>query len=96
MVDAQSNEAMREVGQGRLPGGGRSDTGADLEGCLGIPQKESRKGHSGQEGEDRHRPVSERRQVGGWLKSRGGARMPPERQALYTSLDQAPLLPHFS
>lgn len=54
----------REVGQGRLPGGGRSDTGADLEGCLGTPQKESRKGHSGQEGEDRHRPVSERRQVG--------------------------------
>lgn len=72
MMAEESNEAMREVSQGKLPGGGRSDTGAGLAGCLGIPQ--SRKGHSRQEGEDRHRPVGEHRGVGVWLESRGGGK----------------------
>lgn len=46
---------MHEVGEGRLPGGGRSNTEAGSEGCIGLLQKEGRDGHSRQKGEERQR-----------------------------------------
>lgn len=60
----QMKKCMKWVKEGFLEEAGVI-TEAGLEGCPGIPQKESRKGHSRQEGEDRHRPVSEPREMGG-------------------------------
>lgn len=43
------------MGQGSLPGGGRCNIEAGSEGCIGLLQKEGRKGHSRQKGEERQR-----------------------------------------
>lgn len=41
---------MYEMGQGRLPGGGRSNTGAGVEGCIGLFQNGGRGQQSRTEG----------------------------------------------
>lgn len=45
MTDEQSNEEMHEVDQGRLPGGGRSDTGVEaaLKDALAFPKRKAGK-----------------------------------------------------
>lgn len=41
MKNELPNKQKHKVSQGRLPGGGKNNNGAGLEGCIGIPQRKA-------------------------------------------------------